>query len=469
MKSKLVKATLDSVTTVDIVERREVQELNMLPQIPVRPAKYSSFLTKSHFYNALVTVAASAATLSACLGMVTISQAQTTEPAASATSVDVPPAVYRINSGDVLEISIFQKPELTRSVTVPPDGRISYPFVGELVVSGQTVREVTTQLKTRLSRELTNPQVTVNLTRRQLQEVSILGPVRNPGKRILGDNWRVLQLIADSGGLSAKPDMVTAKLVRGHGAEVVRINLSELMAGEASQNLLLQPDDTLLLDEVDPRSVSVQVMGEVAKPGSVSAPGDGSLVTLITSAGGFTPRAALSRVALVRGGKSYSVDMRDLMTTGKAALAVANPSDTDVASGNLKVEPGDTYFIPQSRLFFSVLGAVNKPGLSDFPDGQQVTVLSAILLAGGTNANADLKNSSLVRPNTATGQPEIKAVNLEDLLKYKDKEKDSKKQTRDIALQPGDVLYIPDKGPGKRPLGLGEILSFVPVLGWLAR
>lgn len=444
------------------------QKLIVLPRIQARPSVSPSLLTRSRFYNALTALSAGAATLSACLGVVSVGWAQTEPPrAATATEpvADVLPAAYRINSGDTLEISIFQKPELTRTVIVPPDGRISYPFAGELVVSAKTVREVTSQLKTRLLRELTNPQVTVNLTRRQLHEVSVLGPVRTPGKRVLGDNWRVLQLIADSGGLSVKPEMATAKLVRGKGAEVVRIDLSQLMAGEATQNLVLLPDDTLLIDEVDPRTVSVQVMGEVARPGSVSSPGDSSLVTLITSVGGFTSRAALSRVILMRGGRNYTLDMRDLMTTGKAAFAGAGTAAAVV--GDIKVEPGDALFVPQSRLFFSVLGAVNKPGLSDFPDGQPVTVLSAILLAGGTNANADLKNSSLVRPNRVTGQPVIQPINLEDLLQRKDQ--GSKKQARDIALQPGDVLYVPDKGPGKRPLGIGEILSVVPVLGWLSR
>ncbi len=455
----------------------------MLPQIRVRPTNHPSALTKSRFYAVLVAIIMGAGTLPACFGLASIAWSRTETPVKENKTIVATPIAYRINSGDVLEISLFQKPELTRSVTVPPDGRISYPFAGEIVVSGQTVREVTTQLRSKLSREFTNPQVTVNLTRRQLQEVSVLGPVRTPGKRVLGDNWRVLQLIADSGGLSVKPEWATAKLVRGQGAEVVKIDLTQLMMGEASQNLLLQPDDTLLIDEVDPRRLSVQIMGEVAKPGSIFVPADGSLVSLITSVGGFTPRAALSRVTLMRAGKSYTLDMRDLMSTGKVTLThdgppsanaavTAPPAGTGIAFGNLKVEPGDTLFVPQNRLFFSVLGAVSKPGISDFPEGKLVTVLSAILLAGGTTANADLKNSSVIHPNPLTGQPEVQSVNLEEVLprKGKDsKDKGSKDPNQNLALKPGDVLYIPDKGPGKRPLGIGEILSFVPLLGWLAR
>ncbi|MBC8104258.1 MAG: polysaccharide biosynthesis/export family protein [Cytophagales bacterium] len=408
------------------------------------------------------------------------------------------PASYRITTGDVLNISIFQKPELTRSVTVPPDGRISFPFAGEVVVSGRTISEVTQRLKARLSLELSDPQVTVNLTRRQLQEVSILGPVRSPGKRILGDNWRVLQLIADSGGLSVKPEWATAKLVRGHGAEVVVVDLTQLMAGDASQNLLLMPDDTLLVDEVDSSRVALQVLGEVGKPGSILVPKDGSLLSVITTVGGFTSRASLSRVTLMRGGRTYTLDMRELMSTGKTTPALeSGPAsatttatggvagitsltsftpapasstkvpETGLDSASIRAEPGDTLLVPQNRLLFSVMGAVNKPGVAEFPENQPVTVLSAITLAGGVNAAADLKNASVVRPDSKTGQPEIQPVNLEDLLGKKGKENKSK--TRDVALQPGDVLYIPEKTPRGGQNGLQSVLSVLPILGWFVR
>lgn len=413
------------------------------------------------------------------------------------------PAAYRISPGDVLDITVFDQPELTRNITVPPDGRISYPLVGQVVVAGKTVSEVTQQLKTRLAKEITAPQVTVNLTRRQIQEVSVLGPVRTPGKRALGDNWGVLQLLADSGGLSVKPEWATAKLVRSRGAEVVTVDLSQLLAGDAAQNILLRPDDTLLIDEVEPTRVALQVLGEVAKPGSVIVPKDGSLLSVITSVGGFTPRASLSRVNLMRDGKTYTLDMRELMSTGKitqvrdpillsgattatggvpGTVAPSRSSETAGLSpiGTLPppavstdvpdldkiiVQPGDTLLIPQNRLLFSVMGAVNRPGVAEFPENQPVTVLSAITLAGGVGAGADLKNAAVVRPNATTGQPEVQPINLDDLLQNKG----NKKKTRDVALQPGDVLYIPSKGPGRDRIGPRDLLNMIPFLGFFAR
>ncbi|MES2464727.1 MAG: SLBB domain-containing protein [Armatimonadota bacterium] len=452
----------------------------------------------------------------AALCPLSFAAAQTTPPVSSpAVPRTALPAAYRIAPGDTLDISIFGKPDLARTIAIPPDGRISYPFVGQMVVAGRTVEEVTRQLKQGLARELRTPLVTVNVTRRSAGEVSILGPVRSPGKRALGDNWRVLQLIADSGGLSVKPDWATAKLVRGQGATVVAIDLRQLMAGDAEQNLLLAPDDTLLIDEVDASRVAVQVLGEVGKPGSVVVPKDGSLLSIITSVGGFTPRASLSRVSLMRGGKTYTLDMRELMSSGKVtqaqdplAISGATTATGGVALGSIpvpgapttpagiaasdvpitpaapqeispapavstpeldlaviKAEPGDTLLVPQNRLLFSVMGAVNRPGVSEFPENQPVTVLSAITFAGGIGGGADLKNAAVVRPNVVTGKPDIQNINIEDLLKNKQ----SKNEVRDVALQPGDVLYIPEKGPGRRRMGLQDVLSVVPLLGWFVR
>jgi protein involved in polysaccharide export with SLBB domain len=110
------------------------------------------------------------------------------------------------------------------------------------------------------------------------------------------------------------------------------------------------------------------------------------------------------------------------------------------------------------------MGAVNRPGVSEFPENQPVTVLSAMMLAGGAGGGADLKNAAIVRPNVVTGQPEIRKVNMDELLK----QKDTKKPALDVAMQPGDVLYIPQKD-SRRGVTLGDVLNYVPILGWFIR
>ncbi len=498
----------------------------MLLNLPSHSARYSSRATppinyrfRSLLFALLISASAAA--------LVPVA------PAAHAQSTAVPrvalPAAYRISPGDTLDIVVFQKPELSRNIVVPPDGRISFPLIPQVIVGGRTITDVTEQIRRGLSKELRSPQVTVNVTRRTAGEVSVLGPVRSPGKRTLGDNWRVLQLIADSGGLSVKPEWATARLVRGSGAQVVKIDLQQLMAGDAEQNLLLQADDALLIEEVDASRVAIQVLGEVGKPGSVVVPKDGSLLSVITSVGGFSPRASLSRVSLMRAGKTYTLDMRDLLTSGKVVQAQApvgisaattatggiplpgtpntgapalETPNTGAPSGEnapanpgliespqtpqalqtltplpatlpapepelteIKAEPGDTLLVPQNRLLFSVMGVVNRPGVSEFPENQPVTVLSAMMLAGGAGAGADLKGAAVVRPNVVTGKPDVQPINIEELIK----QKNDKKPVVDVALQPGDILYIPPKDPGRRRLQFMDVLNAIPVLGWFMR
>ncbi len=448
------------------------------------------------------------------------------QAARTATTV-VLPASYRIGPGDVLDISVFEKPELSRSISVPPDGRISFPFAGDILVGGLTRTEVSKTLTQRLAREISSPQVTINISRRQAQEVSILGPVRSPGKRILGDNWRLLELVSDSGGLTvAKPEWAAATLVRSGGASTIEIDVAKLMAGDPTQNILVEPNDILVVREVESTTIAIRVGGEVTKPSSIVVPKDGSLVSVIEEAGGFTPRAALARATLTRGDKVYTVDLRDLMNTGRAVIVADAPTvGPSVSTGlttatggatvggktpgvpgtpasavtplssstttpgaplpsagapllpigaSIKAEPGDVLLIPQNRLLFAVQGAVNRPDVLNFPESKNVTVLSALSMAGGLSASANLKEASLMRPNEATGIPATYPINLDELLKAhgeNDKRKKNKDGTevRDLAMQPGDILYVPDKEPGKAKFGLRDALSYLPFLGYFAR
>ena len=128
------------------------------------------------------------------------------------------PVRYKVRAGDSLEIKIMGRPELTQAVTVAPDGTIIYPYIGEVVVAGDTLIQIINKLKIGLRRQFENPQPLVSVLKRQMGEVSILGPVKDPGKVELGDDWHVLNLIAAAGGLTVeRPEFVTMKLVRKGG------------------------------------------------------------------------------------------------------------------------------------------------------------------------------------------------------------------------------------------------------------
>lgn len=368
------------------------------------------------------------------------------------TSITLPS--YRVNPGDVLEISVFDKPELSKQVLIPPDGKVQYAFVEEFVAAQLTLKEIKDRLTTELSKQLNRPQVSVSIVKRQIHEVSVLGAVKTAGKRPLGDNWRVLDLIADSGGLAvARPDWATATLVRGSGTEAISIDLAKLMtSGSLEQNPLLLPGDVLLIKEIDTSRVSVEILGEVMKPGTVLVPSDGSFASIITSVGGFKPRASLLKVKLTRDGKDTVLDMRDTLTTGK----VLGPDGAEV-----KALPGDKLLIAENKLSYGVVGAVNRGGTMIYPESEEVTILSALNMAGGAHPQADLKNAVLVHApipgEKVTGEP----INLEDMIKKDNlvknsdpnKAKNDKNKTPvtvNKVMKPGEYLYVPAKIAGRR-------------------
>ena len=356
-----------------------------------------------------------------------------------------------IAPGDVVEITVFGEPELSRTVTVPANGPVSYPYLPSLALAGATPVEVEGRVRQGLLRTLTDPQVTVTVTQRHVDTVSVLGAVKSPGKHTLPSHGRVLDALTDSGGLAVdRPEWATATLIH-EGTQALPIDLVRLLTvADPAQNLLLQPGDVLLVQARDPEQTHVQVLGEVARPGPVPVPPDGSIAAVVTAAGGPTARAALSRGAILRHGASLPVDLRGLLTDGQITPALA-------------LEPGDTLVIPQNQDWFAVVGAVAKGGVQAYPDGQSVTALSALALAGGQTPEADLKSATLIRPQPQ-GPATITPLDLTALLQP-GRTKHGE-HALDVVLQPGDVLFVPGK-TASHGLRLGDVLPFASLLNVL--
>lgn len=386
-------------------------------------------------------------------------------------------ADYRIVPGDALTILVFEKPELSRNVIVPPDGKITYTFLGEVKVAGLTLAELSQLLTQGLKKELVNPQVSVELNSRTKAEVAVLGAIKTPGKRVLEDGWHLLDLIAASGGMTiTRPEWTRATLVRADGQQRIAIDMEKLMAGDPEQNLPLMGGDTLLIREQDVRSFSLMIMGEVKRPGMVEVPKSGSFFEIFTSMGGFNPRAATSKVRLTRKGQTVVLDMRSLMTDGSIKLV---GSDKGVVTADaITAEPGDILVIEQNEEFFTVWGGVARAGRVEFPEDGKVGVLTALTIAGGPVPGADLKNAAILRQPKEKADWETIPVNLEDLVRKADP-KGTKKgavaaappTVKDFALLPGDILFIPVKDVAGRPAGFGlrDVLGMLPFIGWVAR
>jgi polysaccharide biosynthesis/export protein len=161
-----------------------------------------------------------------------------------------PPSDFVIGDSDVLNINVWKEPEISQSVVVRPDGKISLPLIGEVLVSGLTPVQAQTLLATKLQSILTNPQVTVTVTEIRSRMVFVTGEVLKPGAYPLLVPTSILQSITNAGGLGQfanRKGIFVLRMVDGK-QQKIPFNYSQVIKGEKSeQNILLHPGDTVVV------------------------------------------------------------------------------------------------------------------------------------------------------------------------------------------------------------------------------
>ena len=156
-------------------------------------------------------------------------------------------AGYRIGALDVLDISVFQVPELTKTVQVADTGTINLPLIGEVAVAGKTAQQVERDLTTRLGAEyLQHPQVTVYVKEYNSQQVTIQGEIKKPGAFPLKGKTSLLQLIALAGGFEDNSDSTVLILRQTNGKKsAATFDVSAIQKGRADDPLLQSGDNII--------------------------------------------------------------------------------------------------------------------------------------------------------------------------------------------------------------------------------
>ena len=158
---------------------------------------------------------------------------------------------YKIAKGDVLEINVWKEKELTRTVIVRNDGKISMPLVDDVQAAGKNPIHLKNQIKDKLAEYIESPVVTVIVAAQKGQQFFVIGEVVNIGAYPLGQDLTVVQALALTGGFTEWADRDDIVILRREDGHEKRINIDyeDIVSGQTpQQNILLQANDTLIVN-----------------------------------------------------------------------------------------------------------------------------------------------------------------------------------------------------------------------------
>ncbi len=157
---------------------------------------------------------------------------------------------YQIGAGDVLAISVWNNPDLTRVVPVLPDGKISFPLIGELKASDLTVPQLMEALKKALAPYAPDPQLSVEVQQTRSLTIYVIGKVNRPGNFTYSSNIDVLQALSMAGGLNPFAKRSSIKILRTTktGKQEFAFDYDAVTEdGDLGQNIELKRGDVVIV------------------------------------------------------------------------------------------------------------------------------------------------------------------------------------------------------------------------------
>jgi len=256
------------------------------------------------------------------------------------------PADQAVGPEDLLEISVFEVPELTRTVRVSEKGAISLPLIGEVVVVGLTARQVEIRLREVLAEKyVADPQVTVLVKEHASRKVSVLGAVGKPGVYEMLGPRTLLQVLSQAGGLTPQVggELYVIRRTNGNGRMETRtaIDVQRLITHkDAALNIAIEAGDIVSVP-ID-RPVYIYVDGAVKTPGRIEQLESRPITLLqaIAKAGGATDLANLKKVQIIRKGGDGK---QDAVVLNIHKIRDGRTADPTLQEGDVVVVP-ETFF-----------------------------------------------------------------------------------------------------------------------------
>jgi polysaccharide export outer membrane protein len=157
---------------------------------------------------------------------------------------------YSIGPEDVLTIDVWKEPEISRTVPVRRDGKISLPLLNDVQAAGLTPTQLSSEIVEKLNETVINPQVTVIVTQMSSQRIYILGQVIRGGAYPLVPDLTAVQALSVAGGFTPFANVKKIYIMRTENGEskILPINYKEMASGrKPQQNIALKPGDTIVV------------------------------------------------------------------------------------------------------------------------------------------------------------------------------------------------------------------------------
>jgi polysaccharide export outer membrane protein len=266
-----------------------------------------------------------------------IMRAQTAPPGAQTVDAQ-PPAATKIGPGDLIDLSVYDVPELILKVRVDANGIVSLPLIGDMKLEGMTVSEAQKAITDELVRKelVLQPAVSVFIEEYATKGITLYGEVGAPGIYQLFGPHRLYDAISAAGGLTAKSGQIVTILQGGQTDHEQVIDLSSNVPLD-QKNVPVNPGDTIVVSKAG----VVYVLGEVNKPGAFMMENNTSisLMKAIALAGSTTKTSSWKHVVIVR--KS---------TEGTLQMEVSLDKIYHAKAGDIPLKPEDIIYVPSSNL-----------------------------------------------------------------------------------------------------------------------
>lgn len=250
---------------------------------------------------------------------------------------------YRLGPGDEITVDFAGRPDMQAHLVIGPDGRITLPLAGEIMLAGLTRADAAKSIVTALTPYYANLAAQVTVTKYTANRVLVMGAVEHPGPIEFDGVPTLLEAVSRSGlptvGPDKKPQIPDRCAIYRGSDQVLWVELKQLIdSGNPLADLRLRRDDVVYIP--DPSERFVSVLGAVDHPGAIPLTSNSTLASVIAAAGGIDDKAGKRpRIQIIdpSAGTTRTVTFDDLLNPAKAL--------------EVTLKPGQIIYIPASGFY----------------------------------------------------------------------------------------------------------------------